>query len=152
MSRVVSPPEESKEKAPDSWDSTPLVTWDDLADDPDYWFRGYFHATRDPGNARYRRDFDELRRRDLALFALGDVAGKTILDVACGSGLYGVMLGKMGALVSGQDISEKAVMTARAASARHGLHGSFRVGTATRLLFEDASLDGVFSGDFVEHI
>ncbi len=135
-----------------SWDSTPLKPWKDLADDPDYWFRGYFHTARIAWDGTYRRDFDELRRRDLALFALGDVRDRAILDVACGSGLYMVVLAKMGALVSGQDISEQATTEAQAALERHGLQGSLRVGTATRLLFEDASLDGVISGDFVEHI
>jgi len=139
-------------KAPSSWDSTPLKSWEDLADDPDYWLRGYFHTTRIAWDGRYKRDFDELRRRDLALFALGDVRGRAILDVASGSGLYMVVLAKMGAVVSGQDISEEITTEARAALERHGLHGVLRVGTATRLLFEDASFDGVISGDFVEHI
>jgi SAM-dependent methyltransferase len=127
------------------------VSWPDIANDPDYWCRGYFHASElDPG--LYKRDFDELRRRDLALFALGDVRGKTVLDVACGSGLYLVVLAKMGAFASGQDISEESVNNARLALARHSLDASLRVGTATRLLFDDASFDGAISGDFVEHI
>jgi SAM-dependent methyltransferase len=55
-------------------------------------------------------------------------------------------------LVSGQDISEPAVAEARAAMARHGVEGTFRVGAATSLVFDDGSFDAVFSGDFLEHI
>lgn len=102
------------------------------------------------GPGLYKRDFDELRRRDLALFALGDVRGKAVLDVACGSGLH-LVLAKMGAFASGQDISEESVNDARWRS-RGSLDASLRVGTATGLLFDDASFDGAISGDFVEHI
>jgi 2-polyprenyl-3-methyl-5-hydroxy-6-metoxy-1,4-benzoquinol methylase len=134
------------------WDSTPRARWEQLQNDPDYWARGYFHTTHVDWDGTYKRDYDELRRRDLALLALGDVRGKAILDVACGSGLYLAVLAKEGALVSGQDLSPNAISESRSNMERLGLPARLELGDAARLAFEDASFDGVISGDFVEHI
>lgn len=134
------------------WQSTQIRTKHELGSDA--WSRGYFPAS-EPGEwdgVTWRRNFHELRLRDLALFCLGDVAGKDILDVACGAGLYMIVIAKMGARVSGQDLSADAVAGARDALKRHALPGSVKTGNATKLLFDDQSFDGVFSGDFVEHI
>jgi len=119
----------------------------------DVWPRGYFHLTRDGWDGvTWVRDYDELRRRDLAVFSLGDVRGRTVLDVACGDGLYMIVLAKMGGLVSGQDISSRAIEEARRNLARHGLDGRLEVGDAVNLRFEENTFDAVLSADFVEHI
>lgn len=122
--------------------------------DADAWFRGYFPASKAPrwDGVTWRRNFRELWLRDAAVFCLGDVAGKDILDVACGGGLYMVVLAKLRARVCGQDISPDAVAEAEKTLARHSVAGVVKVGNATRLLFEDRSFDAVFSGDFIEHI
>lgn len=135
-----------------AWDDLPRADFAEFANDPDYWIRGYFKESHRQDETRYRRDFDEMRRRDLALLALGDIAGKRVLDVACGSGLYAVLLGLLGANVSGQDISPSSVKMANDALARHDLRGDLKVGDAMALLFENNSFDAVISGDFVEHI
>jgi SAM-dependent methyltransferase len=44
---------------------------------------------------------------------MGDLRGKTLLDVGCGDGLNAVMLAKIGANVTGIDVSPKAVELAR---------------------------------------
>jgi 2-polyprenyl-3-methyl-5-hydroxy-6-metoxy-1,4-benzoquinol methylase len=134
------------------WDDLPRIHVSQLQDDPDYWIRGYFKDSHRRDETSYRRDFDELRRRDLALLALGDVAGRRVLDVACGSGLYTLLLALAGAKVAGQDIASESVAMAEEALSRHGLSGDLKVGDAMKLLFEDRSFDAVISGDFVEHI
>jgi len=134
------------------WDDLPLVKIDQIEGDPFLWFRGYFRLTHQPEDRWRRRDFDELRRRDLAVLALGDVAGKRILDVACGTGLYLATLAMMGADVSGQDISESSIRQAALLLDQRQLRARLEVGDATRLLFDDGYFDGVISGDFVEHI
>jgi 2-polyprenyl-3-methyl-5-hydroxy-6-metoxy-1,4-benzoquinol methylase len=135
-----------------AWDDLPGADASDLARDPDYWIRGYFKESHRKDNTCYRRDLDEVRRRDLALYALGEVRGRKVLDVACGSGLYALLLARMGAEVSGQDISASSVQLAHDALARHHLRGDLKVGDAMEILFADDSFDGVISGDFVEHI
>ena len=82
------------------WDELPELSHSELSTVSDRWFRGYFPASHRMDETVWRRDYDELQRRDLFLFALGEVQGKTVLDVACGSGLYLVLLAMMGATVS----------------------------------------------------
>jgi SAM-dependent methyltransferase len=132
------------------WDSSATVAGADLP--PDAWFRGYFVAARGAPDGAWRRDFGELRQRDIALFELGTVSGQRILDVACGAGLYLVTLAKMGGVVFGQDLSEEYISQAKQALVNHSLKAGLVVGDATRLQFEDNFFDAVVSGDFVEHI
>ena len=134
------------------WDDCPRAPVDEVRRDPDSWFRGYFLVSHGRDETAYRRDLDELRRRDLFLFSVGDVTGKHVLDVACGSGLYLTLLALMGARVSGQDISADAIAVAKQTLERFALAGRVEVGDATRLLFDDNSFDAVVSGDFIEHI
>lgn len=61
--------------------------------------------------------------RPACLALLGDVAGKRVLDAACGPGLYAEELGRRGAQVVGFDQSPRMVEICRA---RAG-HGEFRV-------------------------
>jgi 2-polyprenyl-3-methyl-5-hydroxy-6-metoxy-1,4-benzoquinol methylase len=63
---------------------------------------------------RYTRPV--LRRRfnkEFRFRVMGDLRGKTLLDVGCGDGLNAVMLAKMGANVTGIDVSPKAIELAR---------------------------------------
>jgi len=63
---------------------------------------------------RYTRTV--LRRRfnkEFRFRVMGDLKGKTLLDVGCGDGLNAVMLAKMGANVTGIDVSPKAIELAR---------------------------------------
>jgi 2-polyprenyl-3-methyl-5-hydroxy-6-metoxy-1,4-benzoquinol methylase len=136
-----------------SWDSRPTVRLLERPDITDIWPRGYFHLAREGWDgATWVRNYDELRRRDLAVFALGDVRGRRVLDVACGDGLYMIVLGKMGARVSGQDISPQAIVEARQNLVRHGVDSCLEVGDAMSLRFGASSFDAVLSADFVEHI
>jgi ubiquinone/menaquinone biosynthesis C-methylase UbiE len=55
------------------------------------------------------------------LQGLGNLEGKTILDVGCGSGRYAVELAKGGARVVGVDFSEEMLKMARARAAEAGV-------------------------------
>lgn len=81
-------------------------------------------------NRWLRRPF--YRRFDLTLAACGDVRGKRILDVGCGSGRYMVALAQRGATVLGIDFASNMLALAHALAEERGvaahcrfIHGDF---------------------------
>jgi ubiquinone/menaquinone biosynthesis C-methylase UbiE len=134
-----------------SWDDIQVLKREELPEY--YWHKGFF--TIDFGNRKqYRRDFEELRYRDIGLFSLGEIKGKKILDVGCGDGLYTLTFLKLGAeFVAGQDISPTAVEAADRTCKKNGFNNfQIKTGNCEQLLFEDDYFDLVFSGDVFEHI
>ena len=117
------------------------------------WVLGFFHSSYENWDGKtWVMNLHELMARDLALFALGDVKGKKILDVGCGNGVYLLTMAKMGGQVSGQDISPEAIADNEKLLRKNGANAELKVGDAAKLLFGDNSFDGVFSADFFEHI
>jgi len=68
--------------------------------------------------------FNAYYDRPACLALLGDVAGKQVLDAACGPGLYAAELVRRGAQVTGFDQSQRMVEICRE---RLGTRGDFRV-------------------------
>jgi ubiquinone/menaquinone biosynthesis C-methylase UbiE len=93
---------------------------------------------------------------DAVLDAVGDVRGKTILDLGCGSGFLSVLLAKRGATrVIGIDVSEEQLEIARFRARASGLNNDdpaleFQAVSADRLDFADQTFDAVV-GAFVLH-
>ena len=84
-------------------------------------------------------------------FARGIAHGKRVLDAACGEGYGSAMLAAVAQSVLGVDISDSAVMHARARyGALNNLH--FAQGDATALDFPAASYDVVTSFETLEHV
>jgi len=85
---------------------------------------------------RHRSMFERFR---LALEACGDVRGKRILDVGCGSGRYAVELARRGAQVVGIDFSKPMVALALQAAEAAGVAPScqFLVGDVLGVSFEE---------------
>lgn len=73
-----------------------------------------------------------LTEAPVVLKMLGDVRGKTALDVGCGSGDYSFLLQERGAFVVAIDSSEEMIRCARAEQARRGI--------TERLFFEPQGL------------
>lgn len=79
------------------------------------------------------------------------VAGKTILDAACGEGYGSCMLAEYADKVVGIDISEDAVSNAmQKYSEQKNL--SFKVGSIASLPLENQSIDVVISYETIEHV
>lgn len=78
------------------------------------------------------------------------VAGKRVLDAACGEGYGSRLLAARAAQVHGLDVSEEAIEHARRRYAGDRVH--FDCGDATRLPYEDDCFDAVVSFETLEHL
>jgi len=78
---------------------------------------------------------------------LGNLRGKRVLDVACGRGEWLELLGRQGALLSGIDISERAVK----ACLEHLPGADVRLGSADSLPWPDNAFDLVTCLGSLEH-
>lgn len=87
------------------------------------------------------------------LRALGvDPAGKTLVDIGCGGGLFAEEVARMGARVIGVDPSTSSLETAHAHAVAAGLSIDYRTGTGEKLPLEDGSVDIACCVDVLEHV
>lgn len=92
----------------------------------------------DPIAEQYRRAKQQPWRAHVEAFTLmgliGDVAGQSVIDIACGEGFYTRMIRTLGAArVLGVDLSEKMIGLARATEAEQGLGIEYQVGDGRAL-------------------
>jgi SAM-dependent methyltransferase len=85
---------------------------------------------------------EQLQRR-LILALLGDVRGRTVLDVGCGDGDLAIELWHRGATVTGIDASPEMIKAARLRAKREGADISFMVGEAVSIPFDPRYFDVV---------
>jgi ubiquinone/menaquinone biosynthesis C-methylase UbiE len=89
---------------------------------------------------------------------LEDVAGRRVLDVACGTGAATLPLARRGAFATGLDLAPNLLAEARAAAAAERLRIPFDEGFAEQLPYSDGSFDlatsmfGVIFSPFPERI
>ena len=89
---------------------------------------------------------------EYAFHLLGDVQGKTILDLGCGSGESLVPLVKRGARVIAIDISPDLIQLATQRLSAYGLSAEVRVGSAYETGLSDESVDVVFCMALLHHL
>lgn len=106
--------------------------------------RGYARA--------HARQFDPLRPAwgawslpEAEVGALGEVAGREVLELGCGGGHWAVGLARLGARVTGLDVSPAQLAAARALAARHHAEVRWVEADAEALPFGPASFDLVFA-------
>ena len=81
-----------------------------------------------------------------------DLAGRTVLEVCCGSGLMTEVLARRGAWVTGTDVSTLALARARERARRYGFQAHFHVADAESLPFRDGCFDLVAVHDGLHHL
>lgn len=99
-----------------------------------------------PGEAIGDIELEHLHRY---LLARELVAGKTVLDIACGEGYGSFMLAQVATYVAGVDISEHAVTHAQLKYSAGNLE--FFLGSCADIPLKDASVDVVVSFETIEH-
>ncbi len=77
--------------------------------------------------------YNEMTEMPSVLGLLGDVKGKKILDLGCGSGIYAKLLTKKGAIVKGFDISPEMIKIAK----RENPNLDLKVGSADKIPFNE---------------
>lgn len=94
--------------------------------------------------------FIDSREKEAVLDALAPIDGRRILEVACGTGRFTVLLAEHGAEIVGMDISEAMLEQGRAKAHAAGVEGTleFMQGDAGRLPFPDDHFDAVFAMRF----
>lgn len=104
---------------------------------------------------RYRNPpQDTVYPLEYSYYLLGDVRGKTILDLGCGSGKNSILLVNRGATVYGLDISDSLIQIARKRLEANSIDEkvNFVVGSAHEIPFSDESVDIVFGMAILHHL
>ncbi len=89
---------------------------------------------------------------EYAFHLLGDVRGKTVLDLGCGTGENIVPLLERGARVIGMDISPDLIAIAQKRLRDANLEASLSAGDAYATGLPDESVDAIFSMALIHHL
>jgi 2-polyprenyl-3-methyl-5-hydroxy-6-metoxy-1,4-benzoquinol methylase len=89
--------------------------------------------------------FTEAIERKLILDLVGDVSGKTVLEIGCGDGALAVELARRGARVTGIDTSHAMLAAARERAEKAGEQVEFIAANAEALPFDDGTFDVVIA-------
>jgi ubiquinone/menaquinone biosynthesis C-methylase UbiE len=88
----------------------------------------------------------------LVLEYLEPVAGKRVLEIACGRGGFSRELARHGARVTGTDFSPAALAIARSPGGQNARPAAFTQADAHHLPYRDASFDVIISCETIEHL
>ncbi len=101
---------------------------------------------------RYTTPLDLSDWRQMSALLLGDVAGKELLDFGCGMGEESIYFAKLGAHVTGIDISEVGIASLRKRAAYHRLPVTALEMRVDPTTFPDDSFDLVHGLGILHHV
>lgn len=78
--------------------------------------------------------------------------GVRMLDIGCGGGILSESMARLGAVVTGIEITDKNVKVARMHAQWSGLDIEYRLATADELVREGAAFDVVLNMEVIEHV
>ena len=81
-----------------------------------------------------------------------DPAGKVIIDIGCGGGLFAEEIARLGASVIGIDPAPGAIAIAQKHAAETGLAIDYRIGSGEHVPADDACAEIVYCVDVLEHV
>jgi 2-polyprenyl-3-methyl-5-hydroxy-6-metoxy-1,4-benzoquinol methylase len=111
-----------------------------------------FEISRPHGCGRlYEFLIEHKFRAGLRVLGFG-MAGRSVLEVCCGSGMMAEKFARTGAAVTGIDFSSAAVARAQERARRGGFAARFLVADAENLAFADRSFDIVAVHDGLHHL
>jgi 2-polyprenyl-6-hydroxyphenyl methylase/3-demethylubiquinone-9 3-methyltransferase len=104
---------------------------------------------------RFRVDY--IRAQLCRVFARDATAerpleGLDILDIGCGGGILSESMARLGARVTGTEITEKNIRVSQIHASWSGLDVDYRLVTARELADEGVSFDAVLNMEVVEHV
>ncbi len=104
---------------------------------------------------RFRADY--IRAQLCRVFARDATAerpleGLEILDIGCGGGILSESMARLGARVTGTEITEKNVRVAQIHAASSGLDIDYRLTTAHEMAASGKAFDAVLNMEVVEHV
>lgn len=89
---------------------------------------------------------------EYAFYLLGEVRGKTVLDLGCGTGENIVPLAERGAKMIGIDLSPDLIALAKQRLQRSGQQATLRVGSAYDTGLDSGSVDVIFCIALIHHL
>ena len=110
--------------------------WNELSDT--------YQADHGPDLARHGAGWGVWQIPEDEIHALGEVAGKDVLELGCGAAQWSIELAKRGARPVGLDLSERQLEHARELQAAAGLGFPLVHGSAEAVPYPDASFDIIF--------
>lgn len=97
--------------------------------------------------------FSENIERPAVESLVGDIAGSTVLDLGCGSGVYSVWFAERGARVVGFDLSQTMIALARDRATQREVEVDFRVADIREQLpLDAAAFDLVFTATALHYV
>ncbi|MGB1109005.1 MAG: class I SAM-dependent methyltransferase [Gammaproteobacteria bacterium] len=140
----------------------PDIDAETVGDIKEFWTRnvnaeelmGRRVSDHERGNSAYFEDLEAQRYRShkhLKPWIEGMKPGHSVLEVGCGIGMDSHTMAIHGLGVTGIDLTEVAVDTARRRFQQEALPGTFQQGDATVLDFADESFDYVYSFGVLHH-
>lgn len=101
---------------------------------------------------RYQTPSELWDWRQLAALLLGELAGKDLLDLACGMGEESVYFAKLGARVTGIDISDVGIASLKKRAAFHRLDITAHEMRVDPTSFADGSFDRIHGLGILHHV
>ncbi len=117
-----------------------------------YKDQGAFHWAQMETRSLWKYNAYQAAAYELALNALGDVRGKTVVDIGAGDGALSSLIVRKGANVTVVDNQQAGLDVAKKMIEQRGLSATFVQGDAGHTTLPDGFADAVMCSELIEHL